>query len=890
MSSTVLAEVDWDGGFAIPVANAANKALQEEVMWKEKEKIRVENELERLKDKKQALSDHLKNAIQELPRTEGLCQAKECETASEKHLKALSEREAGCLHKELARVERELGLLKEKKSSEENDISKASQKLEELRSQLNWDQQTLDGWLEESALRDEDTMALVKFSQQDERRIKSLTLAIEKKTVEANQRRKALDNELTETVSTQIALDKSAENFRQAHQERQELLRQWENTIKQMKRRDTEIYDRWALLQQLAEVNQEGRARSAAVREKRDFLQTEEHNNRECERRISRAERQASELRQDLQEQELHRSRLQHELDSVKTTVDRTATDVESLRTQITSVKEEIQNKTVKLYKAELQNAALEDKLSKVTQTALSVEERALQLDQLLRDEDQELDMQLQHHREALFGQRQNLQALRSKEKDLTAQILGSKAALASLKGHMGKLDQNLLKQQEIIYNQNIQIQQLESKVARLLGEVNTEEKQALEQETAQLTSALEQRTRTAQLLSIQLKELQDDIRCVRKEAERTGAENREMTTKMEELQLFNDTSDKELKKLRTTKQDTMVEENMVKLALRRLRDLLYNRADGVLSREKRRLQLQTAMKEREEEIRVHRQMLAKEMKIAQKERQELRLSKVDMMKKCYEVLTISMVTPEGEEDKSQAYYIIKAAQEKEGLRRKGDDLDAKIRKMETEIPALDNTIQLVNNCNSSYRKSFHRVFESGPEQEEKSRLEEQLRAAEEKQRYRRRQIRELQDDLQVGMPLPTHAWQTVAQLHVAQLNKEVDSQKEKLDRVTKQCSKLTRETRSAKSGAGRSFEERDMELRETRDFNRSVGRTLLEAVEDTPPLRASIHQYFLQVVLTACSTSTNYSVRNSMTSNNVDHHSLGHRHAPTVIQSYGRS
>ena len=73
-------------------------------------------------------------------------------------------------------------------------------------------------------------------------------------------------------------------------------------------------YDRWALLQQLAEVNQEGRARSAAVREKRDFLQTEEHNNRECERRISRAERQASELRQDLQEQELHRSRLQHEV------------------------------------------------------------------------------------------------------------------------------------------------------------------------------------------------------------------------------------------------------------------------------------------------------------------------------------------------------------------------------------------------------------------------------------------------------------------------------------------------------------------------------------------------------------------------------------------------
>ena len=66
----------------------------------------------------------------------------------------------------------------------------------------------------------------------------------------------------------------------------------------------------------------------------------------------------------------------------------------------------------------------------------------------------QELDMQLQHHREVLFRQKQNLQALRTKEKDLTAQMLGSKAALSSLHGHMGKLEQNLLKQQEIIYNQ----------------------------------------------------------------------------------------------------------------------------------------------------------------------------------------------------------------------------------------------------------------------------------------------------------------------------------------------------------------------------------------------------------------------------------------------------
>ncbi|XP_076788392.1 coiled-coil domain-containing protein 39 isoform X2 [Arvicanthis niloticus] len=812
MSSEFLSELHWEDGFAIPVANQENKILEDQLSKLHKEKSNLQDQLRDYEDRINSMTSHLKNVNQEFLFTQSLYKARENEIESEEHFKAIAERELGRVKDEIQLLEKEIAIIRERKSDKENAIFKATQKLDGLKCQMNWDQQALEAWLEESAHKDSDSLTLHKYSKQDDNKIRALTLQLEKLTMECNEKRKLLDSELTETLSAQA----------------------------------------------LARIKQETREKEGVVREKIKFLENEVGNNVEYERRISVAERKVSKCRMDYQRHEANRSQLKDELDTLKTTLNRTSSDLQALRKNISKVKKDILDETVRLQKLKHHNEVIKHKLKMLTEKTISIEEKATNMEDMLKEEEKglkEVEVQLNIVKDVLFKKVQELQKEITKEKALVSEIEGTRSSLKHLNQRLHKLDFETLKQQEIMYSQDFYIQQVERRMSRLKGEINSEEKQALEAKILELKKTLDERKSTLSLLEAQIKKLHNDLYFIKKSNSKNNDEKESLMNKISELHLFVDRSEKELSKAKAVKEDMMIEDNLLKLEVKRAREMLYSKAEEVLSLEKRKQQLCTAMEERAEEIKVHKAMLTSQIRYADQQRQTVssefheRLSKIDKLKNRYEILTVVMLPPEGEEEKTQSYYVIKAAQEKEELQREGDSLDAKINKAEKEIYALQNTLQVLSSCNNNYKQSFKKVTPSSDEYGLKIQLEEQKRAADEKYRCKQRQIRELQEDIQsmentfeVIEHLANNAKEKLSEKQTLafQLRKETEEQKLKLQRVTKQCGRLRREIRILKQTNDETLEEQDIQLREIIQFHKDIDQMLVNAMEN-----AEIHVIF---------------------------------------------
>ena len=125
---------------------------------------------------------------------------------TEDHFKQLADRECGRLTKEIQRFEKEIAEITDRLTLIQNNIYRGNEKIESIRTELKFEKDELDEWLQVQSEKEEDNVALLKYTKEDEAKIKELSLATEKLMQEVNKKKAQLSAEVSLLLLQEILI------------------------------------------------------------------------------------------------------------------------------------------------------------------------------------------------------------------------------------------------------------------------------------------------------------------------------------------------------------------------------------------------------------------------------------------------------------------------------------------------------------------------------------------------------------------------------------------------------------------------------------------------------------------------------------------------------------
>ncbi|CAD8119319.1 unnamed protein product [Paramecium sonneborni] len=848
-------------------ANEANKELNEKIKYKRNIIRDINSKIEEKSDKLKVLSEHLKNIQQELLHTQALIDTKNKEIETEDHLKQITERQIGRLQNEMTKQQKIMIEQQERLNDVQNSIYRGNERLDKYKIEMNWNQEELEQWVLAARQKEEDSLTMEKYKRGDEAKIKELNLQIEKLTVEVSRRQNELDREITETQTAQIELDKTAEEFRRQHDERHKLFQQWQEVTDNIARRDQAIRDE---SERYADIKAQIKANQQDLENRKSQLMNEKQENKSVEVQNQQLERTIIQQRQSNKDIELAIDNLKADVEIQKNQLSAFATDLSNKRNRLAQMSQELLikkqrlNNAQKKYASEKQKLKLEDIQHQEFEKQRSMaSDRYKNLEKSRIDLDKEIKLQ----KEVLFKATQDLFKLRENEANLYGEIQANVSACRNYQAHINKLIQEFQRQQELLYNAEYQIQLMERRVARAKGERTLEEKKDLENEIKEIEEKVNLQKKEFKTLLLSLKRLDDDLRGTDRQLTGTKASQTKLKQAIDELTLENDMTYQDLSKIVKSKEEVLVQHDFMKLEIQKIQKVVTTAVDKVFNLENRKYQLEMAMQEREQEIQVHKDVLVAEHKAAEEERHKIavelaeRQNRVKNLRIKYESLVQKNKSSNGEQDTqnieehSQAYYIIKASQEREELQRKGDELNAEIIKRDQELKALDNTLSHLKNRNSKYRDSFLNKGISQKEVSHRDGLEEQCRAASENLFKKKKELQRLQQEIDEDMRRLTEIQNRIEILDNQE--REVEMQLQKIEKeLQDQSDKITRAENIKNQKLAKVQQKRivldesnahisALELDIQNNLNKTLKTCIFNLVQEFPEMQAIIDAVF---------------------------------------------
>lgn len=691
-------------------ANESNKTMNKNIIAMKKKIKGLVDSIEDYKERYIIIKEHYENITQEIKNTQNLIDVKNKEVESEKHHNLVLDRKIGKLKMDYERRDNNIKDISDKLNDLQQKIFEGNQKLEKLKIEINWNQEEMEIWLKAVKQKEEDKSTIEKYKRVDDLKIKELSLDIERLTSEKNKLEADLKKEVTETQAIQVELEKVNEEFREQNESRHKLYEQWDSLIKK-------IADKNAALLKIgnktAEVKHKIAENDKIIKDSQKELKRATKNNHIITKEMKKLEKTIYEKKKENKELKTVASNLKAEIKILQNKLSAYSTELNNNKKTIVLLEQDLSHKRKRL-------ALVEDNYDKQIKNLQNEKEVNIKLGDDAKASSEALNKQFQEQNEVnkliqskkatFYGAQKDLYRLKEKESNLITEINGITSSIKNLTTHSNRLFVEIQKQQELLYNAEYQIQLLERKVARAHGERSIEETDYL---VSKIKVAKENHSKARQkYLATQsaMKQLEDEHRALEKRIKKLQEEERKYVTLIEKINLENDMTTQDVNAVIKKKEALLVQNNIMKLEIQKIQNKVLQSHNSALQLENHKSQLELSMTEKEKEIQVHYETLKAEQKFIEQEKHKVavelaeRNNKMKNLEIKYKSLIQSQQGNVNINEHSQAYYIIKAAQQREEYERKNDELQAHISKADSELKALHNTLAHLKNRNMKFR------------------------------------------------------------------------------------------------------------------------------------------------------------------------------------------
>ncbi|KAL8274288.1 hypothetical protein Esti_001799 [Eimeria stiedai] len=690
-------------------ADTENVAIYDEI--KEKQRIlgRKEAEMGQKAERVALMRQHLQQLRAEAAQLEALSSAKASHISSDRHMQGIAIRQASKLKGEARQQQEQQEELQNRLTGLQVDIARGQEEIDCFKLRMKWSEEELAQWRSAALQKEEDLKVVGEFKRQDDARAAELIAQTQRASFEVAEVRRHLREEETASRAARAELQRSIEQFSEHQKDRALLIAQGERAVQEMWRVDNRI-DR--LTKTYAKVQEAVHQQLEKLASAQGFAKREELQNKALRGEITSAEQQLRNSRERSFDANAAVTQLAEQVARLRGQLSAAASRCKAAKRQLAELHENLADERQRLDGLRKKKNSVEKRLAREKQNFRSAGE-AGEASEVFHTRAaarlQQLQQQVKASRDSLFEVLQRLTEEKAALKLKRGRLSSSKNALRNLQAQLQQHEAERSRQQELLYSIDFQCQAMQRRLTLASGYKTAAEAKTLQTHIKELQAESASQQEEQSALSEHIKQLESELRKAQRSLTKVDAEESRCATGVEEIRLACISLDKELHTALQEKEELVLAESLRKLEVNKLHEELEACADASLEAENQKLQkhlhAQAVLGAVDSEL----DAIKRQLRAAEEERHKLaketseRRAKLAGLESRFENLLQSSQAIDGN-GRSQAYYVIKAGQEREELQRLSAAVHRRLQTASVEVEGLEATVRDVRACNARLR------------------------------------------------------------------------------------------------------------------------------------------------------------------------------------------